>query len=242
MSEPLAPGDSAGAETLEIMSAAPRYNAWQFEAIAPHLGRRVLEVGSGIGNMSEHILDAAARELVVLTDLDPWYRQQLTDRFGDRPQVQVAELKLPDLEAPARFAEARLDTVVALNVVEHIEDDVGALTTIRRMLVPGGRAVILVPALESLYGEMDRELGHFRRYTRRTLRQAFERSGLRVQHLSWFNRVGTFGWWLNARVRRAKRIPIDQLKKFDAMVPLFRFERFLPLPFGQSLIAVGTPA
>jgi SAM-dependent methyltransferase len=241
MPEGLAPGDAAGAETLDIMAAAPRFNAWQHAVIAPYVGRRVLEVGSGIGNMSEHLL-AAGPDLAVLTDMDPWYRERLRARFGGRPGVRVEELRLPDPGAAARLAGDRLDTIVALNVVEHIADDTGALATMRELLAPGGRIVILVPALEALYGEMDRELGHERRYTRRTLAALFARAGFGVERMFWFNRAGVPGWWFNGRVRKVRRIPADQLRAFDALVPLFRLERFLPLPFGQSLIAIGTPA
>lgn len=241
MPEGLAPGDVAGAETLDIMSAAPRFNAWQYEVIAPHVGRRVLEVGAGIGNLSAHIL-AAGAEHVVLTDMDPWYRERLAERFGRRPEVRIDALTLPDPAAARRFAADRIDTIIALNVVEHIADDTGALATMREILAPGGRIVILVPALEALYGEMDRELGHVRRYTRRTLRALFGRAGFRVDRLFWFNRAGVPGWWFNGRVRKVKRIPVDQLRTFDALVPVLRWERFLPLPFGQSLIAIGSPA
>ncbi len=233
-------GDIAGAETLEIMSAAPRYNRWQYDVIAPWIGKRVLEVGSGVGNMSEHIV-APNRELVVLTDIDEWYRQRLRERFAGHPEVVVDSLTLPDDKAPARFKDRQLDTVVALNVVEHIEDDVATLGTMARLLAPGGRAVILVPALQALFGSLDEELGHFRRYSRASLAAAFGAAGLRLQRMFWYNRVGVFGWWLNARVRRVKRIPLDQLRAFDRLVPTLRYERFLPLPFGQSLVAIGTP-
>ncbi len=261
-------GDIAGAETLEIMSAAPRYNRWQYDVIAPWIGKRVMEVGSGVGNMSEHLV-AQQRELVVLTDIDEWYRQRLRERFADLPlvpdgdvpdtgrssarlirsgdlprradEVVVDSLTLPDDEAPTRFKDCRLDTVVALNVVEHIEDDVGALRTIAGLLAPGGRAVILVPALQTIFGSLDEELGHFRRYSRASLTAAFNTAGLRLERMFWYNRLGVFGWWLNARVRRVKRIPIDQLRVFDRLVPTLRYERFFPLPFGQSLVAIGTP-
>ena len=184
------------------------------------------------------MLEAGAEHLV-LTDMDPWYRAQLAERFSGRASVRIDELMLPDDTAAARFAADRLDTIVALNVVEHIENDVGALATMRTMLAPGGRIVILVPALPAIYGEMDRELGHFRRYDKPGLTSAFTRAGFTMDRLFWWNRVGVAGWWFNGRVRKVSRIPVDQLKRFDSLVPVLKLERFLPLPFGQSLIAVG---
>lgn len=234
------PGDAAGAETLEIMAAAPNYNRWQYDVIASWLGRRILEVGSGIGNMSEHII-AGGRDRVVLTDIDEWYRQRLRDRFSGSPEVRVDSLTLPDAAAAAHFAGDQLDTVVALNVVEHIEDDVGALRTMGALVGPRGRVVILVPALQGIFGSLDEDLGHFRRYSRATLTGAFRKAGLRIERMFWYNRVGILGWWLNARVRKVRRIPIDQLRAFDRLVPLLRLERYVPLPIGQSLIAIGSP-
>ncbi|MGB7212821.1 MAG: class I SAM-dependent methyltransferase [Gemmatimonadales bacterium] len=232
------PGDAAGAETLEIMAMAPRYNRWQYAVIAPWIGQRVLEVGAGVGNMSAHIV-AAGRAHVVLADTDAWYRGELVRRFRGRPEVSVESLTLPDPGAPLRLASHQLDTVVALNVVEHIDDHVVAIRTMRELVRPGGRVIILVPALPGIYGTLDRELGHFRRYTRDSLSAACQAAGLRVERLAWFNRVGTVGWWFNARVRKAGRIPLMQLKAFDLLVPFLRLERFLPLPFGQSLFVVG---
>jgi SAM-dependent methyltransferase len=236
--EAILPGDHAGAETLELLAEAPQYNRWQFDMVAPYLGKRILEVGAGIGNMSEQFLEGRP-EILVATDTDPYYRTRLAERFAGRSDVSVEPLAMPDPSAGPRFAKYRLDTVIATNVVEHIEDDLGTVRTMRSLLVPGGRAVILVPALQSIYGEMDRELGHYRRYSRSRLRLLMERAGLRVEQVRWFNRVGVFGWWFNGRIRRVSRIPLDQLRTFDRLVPMLRLERFLPLPFGQSLIAVG---
>jgi SAM-dependent methyltransferase len=228
----------AGPETLEIMGAAPRYNAWQYSRVAPYVGRRVCEVGSGIGNMSSLIL-GTPRELTVLTDTNPYYLQTLKERFGDRPDVAIEPLTLPDDSAPERFARYRLDTVVALNVVEHIAEDVGALGTIAALLPTGGRLVVLVPALRQLYGTLDLELAHARRYTRATLRTAMEAAGFRVERTFYYNVVGTFGWWFNSRVLRARRIGRRQLRLFETLVPTLRVEDRLRLPFGQSVIGVG---
>lgn len=229
--------DPAGAETLEIMRAAPRYNAWQYERIAPFIGRRVLEVGSGVGNISQHIV-SGERELVILTDTDEYYREQLRARFSGRGNVLVDALTLPDPSASAKFREHLLDSVVALNVVEHIEDDVGALRTMGGMVTRGGKVIVLVPALPWLYGSLDSELQHFRRYSAAGLTAAVGAAGLALDKLFWFNVAGVAGWWLNAVVRRTQRIPLDQLKAFDRLVPLLKVEDHLPLPFGQSLIAV----
>jgi SAM-dependent methyltransferase len=220
------------------MRAAPRYNAWQFRRIAPFLGRRICEVGCGIGNMSA-LLAGHAPDRLVLTDTDPYYRDVVRARFAGRPEIGVEELTLPDPGAARRFREHALDTVVALNVVEHIPEDVEALRCIRDMLAPGGRAVVLVPALPALYGSLDRELGHARRYRRRGLRAAMARAGLRVTHDFYFNLVGTVGWLWNARVRPVPRLPLRQVRWFDALVPALRAEDLVPLPIGQSLIAVG---
>src|SRR5262249_15476603 len=154
------------------------------------------------------LASASPPERLVLTDLDPFYRARLAERFADRPAVRIDQLRLPDPTARARFGDERIDTIVALNVVEHIEDDVGALATMREILAPNGRMVILGPARQSIYGEMDKALGHFRRYSKRTLADCFRRAGFRVEKLAWFNRFGVAGWWFNGRVRKVSRIPL----------------------------------
>jgi SAM-dependent methyltransferase len=230
--------DRAGAETLAIMQSAPRYNRWQYQRIAPYLGRRVCEVGAGIGNMSA-LIAGSQPERLVLTDLDPAYREILQTRFAQFPNVLIEHLELPDDSAGLRFKPLQLDTVVALNVIEHISEDVAALKTMANMLHPGGRAIVLVPAFQALFGTLDMELAHVRRYTRRSLTERMTQAGFQVHRSFYFNLVGTFGWWLNARVRKVPRIPIRQLRYFDALVPLLQWEDRLPLPFGQSVIAIG---
>ena len=234
----LRPADPAGAETLEIMQAAPQYNRWQLSRVAPYLGKRICEVGSGIGNMSALILEHTP-ELLVLTDTDSYYREALRHRFHDRYEVVVEGLTLPDPAAGARFRGYDLDTVVALNVIEHIGADLEAVRSIAGMLRPGGRAVILVPALQGLFGSLDRELGHQRRYTRKSLSRLMQSAGFRVERTFYFNLVGTLGWWVNARLRKAPRIPLEQLRQFDRLVPVLRVEDRVPLPFGQSVITIG---
>lgn len=226
--------DLIGPATLERMAASPRYNRWMFERLRPWVGRRVLEIGAGIGTMSAFLVD---RERLILTDAEPDYLTRLRARFADQPHVRVAEVRLPGVDRHLR-AE-RLDTVVCLNVLEHIEDHHGALRAMHDLLAPGGRLVLLVPALRALYGTLDEALGHFRRYTPKGLSTELERAGFRVRHLEYFNLAGAPGWWFAGRVLRRRLIPRGPLRFYDALVPLFRLEVLLPWRVGQSLIAIG---
>jgi SAM-dependent methyltransferase len=229
------PGDAVGAETLERLAAGARnYNRWIWDRIRPWVGRRVLEIGAGLGVMSAFLAD---RERLVVTDTAPYYLERLHARFAGRPSVRVAELRLP--EPADGLAAEQFDTTVCLNVLEHIPDDVGSLRALHRLLQPGGRLVLLVPALPAIYGTLDEALGHVRRYTTAGLRGQCRQASFRTVHQEYFNLAGIPGWWFTGRVLRRRLIPSGSLALYDALVPLFRLERFLPWRVGQSLIAIG---
>lgn len=232
---PRADDDPVGIETLErLAAAAPRYNAWLIERVLPWVGRRVLEIGAGVGTMSAFLAD---RERVVLSDTNAGYLERLQARFAGQPRVRVKALRLPAQNGDL-LAE-RLDTIICLNVLEHVREDELSLATMFQLLQPGGRLVLLVPSLPAIYGTLDRALGHFRRYTPSELRQKYTAAGFRMRHLEYFNMAGIPGWWFTGRVLRRELIPTGSLRWYDALVPLFRLERFLPWRLGQSLIAVG---
>src|SRR5213079_1327746 len=115
-------------------------------------------------------------------------------------------------------------------------------TTLFRSLVPRGRLILLVPSLRVLYGSLDEALGHFRRYVPREVTTKLGAAGFRVRHVEYFNLAGVPGWWFAGRVLRRRLIPQGALRWYDALVPLFRLERFLPWRIGQSLIAIGEVA
>ncbi|MCH8254097.1 MAG: class I SAM-dependent methyltransferase, partial [Gemmatimonadetes bacterium] len=144
------------------MAEAPAFNRWMFDRLAGWIGSRVLEIGSGIGNMSQFFID---RDQVVLTDTESAYRLVLQAKFGARGNVAVVALSLPHL--PGELSGRRFDTIVCLNVLEHIDDDIGSLEAMYSLLEPAGKLVLLVPAFPGLYGSLDRALGHYRRYTRK---------------------------------------------------------------------------
>jgi len=214
-----------------------RYNAWMFDRIRAWIGSRVLEIGSGIGNLSAFLVD---RERLVLTDTREEYLARLRTRFANHSNISVVHLYLPHDDRAV--AGQRFDTIICLNVLEHVEDDITSLAAVRKPLEPKGRLVLLVPALPALYGSIDRALGHHRRYTRADLIAKLERAGFRLVHIEYFNLAGIPGWWWAGRVLQRQTIPAGSLKLYDTLVPLFRLERLIPWRVGQSLIAVGEAA
>ncbi|HLK12232.1 MAG TPA: glycosyltransferase [Candidatus Binatia bacterium] len=230
--------EDEGYHTLRRIDVLRRYTAFLWELMRPYVGRRVLEVGSGTGAMTRHL---ATREHVTATDLDPQYLQFLTRTFASQPNVAVRRLDLAHL-AEDGIRPASFDTVVCANVLEHIADDAAALRAMRAVLAPGGRLVLVVPALRALYGSIDRAIGHHRRYGRRELVAKLEAAGLAVEHVRAFNLLGVPGWFLNARLLRRRTVPGIQARINDRLVPLLRLEQRLRPPIGMSLLAVARVA
>jgi SAM-dependent methyltransferase len=233
MSDRIYGGDESGGEILERLNRAPRFTGWMADVIRPYIGDRVLEVGAGTGNMSVHLMP---RALYWATDVNPHYLEYLLTLRATRPYMQVAYTNA--IEAQSFPDGQSFDTVVCLNVVEHIEDDVATLRNILSMLEDGGRAIVLVPCGPWLYGTLDEVLGHFRRYTQPQLVAVAERAGFHVERILKFNRPGVAAWWLNGRILRRRTFGLGQIRMLNVLTPLFRFiDPFLPLP-PLSLIAI----
>jgi SAM-dependent methyltransferase len=220
----------------ERMTHAANYFAWQGRLVTPNLGTRVIEVGCGIGNFTGMLLD---REMVLAVDVEPECIERLRARYSNRPNLH-AFLCEPGSAAFANLARRRPDSCVCLNVLEHIDDDGRALEAMASVLVPGGAIVLLVPAFQALYGPIDQNLSHRRRYSPSMLAALADRTGLRIEKLHYVNAIGFFGWWMNARVFRREAQSARQIRIFDrCVVPwLSRLEAIVPPPFGQSLFAV----
>lgn len=221
---------------LREMENAKHFNRWMADVVSPFIAGRVLEIGAGIGNLTR-LLHSYAREYVV-TDIDPAYLTRLNGLIRDGGNMTWA---LCDLANPADFRcfRGRMDTVVCLNVLEHIEDDAAGLRNIYSALVPGGRAIVLVPQGASAFGTFDEVLNHRRRYSTAELRQRMIATGFRLDQILKFNRATYPGWLLNGKILRRRSLSGFQLSVFDRFVPLVRrIDGFLPWP-PTSLIAVG---
>lgn len=225
--------DEKGGEILERLNRAPRFNRWMADVIRPYVGDRVLEIGAGTGNLSVHLMP---RKVYWATDVNRHYLDYLTTLRATRPYMKVG---YTDASAGASFpAEQGFDTVVCLNVVEHLEDDVAALQNIRDVLAEEGRAVILVPCGPWLYGTLDEVLGHYRRYTSQQLVDAAHQAGFQVEQVLKFNRPGVVAWWLNGKILRRRTFGLAQIRMLNVLTPLFRLvDRWLPVP-PLSLIAI----
>lgn len=233
-------GDGRAADATSAIQdrlrSAVAYNAWIHALLAPHIGHRVFDAGCGIGNLTRLLLPDA--EVVIAYERRQDFCDIVRSELGTHPGLQVLQGDLNALDVSA-FAAERIDTVVCVNVLEHIEDDVALLVRFREMLVPGGRVLLFVPAHPWLYGAHDAADGHFRRYTRQALKSAVVSAGFHVERLRWVNLPGIFGWWLNRR-RRCVGFDDSQCRLFDRMVPVIAaVERWFPPPVGLSLLAAG---
>ena len=219
---------------LEGLERAENYNRWLAELTRPHLGDNPVEIGSGLGGNAALWL-AAGVPRVTVSELDPSSLARLERRFAGDERVAVAHIDLEN--APT----ASHSSCVALNVLEHIPDDVGALRGAARLVGPGGAVVMFVPAFPFAAGRFDRAIGHCRRYTRRTLTRAYEAAGLRVDSLRYVNAPGLLAWFVSVRLLRQTPRGGALLRAWDrSVVPLVRrSERRYAPPFGQSLFAVG---
>jgi SAM-dependent methyltransferase len=223
-------------ETLNQLSEINQYNRWIYDQIASCLGHRILEVGSGTGNITQFLL--AENRQVVATDVVANYRTELHDRFAGKANLTISSFDLSRTAAP-EFKANPFDTVVCLNVLEHIEDDHFALQQMYDVLQPGGHLALLVPAHQFLFGAFDEAVGHYLRYDKQQLRQRLKKAGFHVKSLKFFNLAATLPWFINGRVLRRAYLPNDQVSLADKLVPILKLEKLIGPPFGISLIAIA---
>lgn len=233
--------DQEGEETLDVIAAAGKFNNWMYKTVGKHFHGRVLEIGSGIGNISKLVLKD--HKSVTLSDIREGYCDRLREEFADSKnldQVILMNLTDPDFETKFKKLLGTFDTVFALNVVEHIKDDPLAIANCYKLLRPGGHIVILVPAYQSLYNTFDKELEHYRRYTKKSLKNLISAEGFEIVKSTYFNFIGIFGWWLSGKIQKNKTIPKGQMGLYNKLVPLFKIADYCVFKsMGLSTIVVG---
>jgi SAM-dependent methyltransferase len=206
------------------------------DTIRPYVQTKVLEIGAGMGNLTR-TLDQG-RQRYIASDIDREHLSRLQTRLQHHLNVEVRPCDLSNSADFQQLAGA-VDTVICLNVLEHMEDDLGALRNIYNALSPGGRAIVLVPCGQEVYGQLDVILGHFRRYSDSQLRSRFEQAGFEIERILDFNHISRPGWYITGKLLKRSHISRFQLKIFDRLVWLWRrIDRFIPWE-PTSLIAIA---
>jgi SAM-dependent methyltransferase len=179
------------------------------DTIRPYVGARVLEIGAGIGNLARALIPL--RACYVATDIDAEHLARLATRLQHRPNLRI---RYCDLAQPSSFADltASMDSVICLNVLEHVENDLEGLRNIHSVLKSGGRAIILVPHGQEIFGTLDVALGHYGRYSHEELKRKMEQVGFRVERILDFNRISRPPWYVSGRILKRTTLGSGQMK------------------------------
>ena len=227
-----------GYYVLRSFAGARGFNRWMFSRFEPYIGDRVLEAGCGIGNFTEQLLD---RERLVCVDIDQFYVEVIARRFGHLENVRTDAFDLSDQATLRGLSEERIDTIISVNVLEHVEDDEAVLAGFNDVLEKGGNAIVLVPAHPWLFSAADEALGHHRRYTRRQLKRKLTEAGFDVVALGEFNRLGVLGWHINKLGGKSVVSP-RQMRLYSLVLPVAKLIDRVGVGPGLSFIAVGRKA
>lgn len=234
------PANNTGPQTLKAIAKANRFNRWMYDTIRPYCHGSILEIGSGIGNISSFFV--ADNFHLTLSDVDKEYLHTLTHEFGGRSNVsEILSLDLDrhDFTTAHQDKQNTFDTIFILNVLEHIKDDDRAVQNCRYLLKKGGTLIILVPAYAWLYCNLDERLGHYRRYTLRQLTGIIYRNQLSIKKGFYFNAMGMIAW-LYAKVFRLSVVPLTEMTIYDKMVPFAKIiDKTVFRSFGLSAIIIG---
>lgn len=233
--------DKIGKKTLDVIGEASQFNKWMFETILPFSKGKILEIGSGLGNISTFFLEN--RNEILLTDLRTEYCTLLQDKFSSKSNlIGVEQLNLihPDFDNFYYDHLEKYDTVFALNVIEHIKDDNLAISNCKKLLKNNGHLIILVPSYQRLFNRFDKELGHFRRYTQNNLQQLFMNNHFSIVHKQYFNLIGIVGWYISGSLMKKDSIPSKQMKVYDKLVPIWQvLDKLFKNKIGLSTIIIG---
>ena len=224
-----------GQKNLQLMGSAGNYNRWIHRTISPYIGSDILEIGCGVGAMTGFFIN---KRLVVGTDISMKNIRKIRKRFGRRSNFSVFNHDISKGMGPLR--RFTFDTVLCINVLEHIKDDIAALSNSGKLLSRKGRLVLFLPAFQLLYGSVDRADRHYRRYDRKSISKKLKKAGFSIEKMFFMNLPGFFGWYYHSRILKASLHPKRDISLFDRLVPVFSFfENIIRPPFGLSLVVVA---
>lgn len=224
--------------SLLLLSKRFNYNRWIYDNIQSFIGEDILEIGAGIGNITDFMI---FRKRLTLIDINQHYIDYLNAKYSFRDDSNFCAFNtdIQDIQS-SPLAARKFDTVICLNILEHLKNDLQAVQNMSSILQPQGRLIILVPALKTLYGSMDISFEHYRRYNKKDLKALIHGQNLRIVKFYYMNFLGLLGWFFNGRILTKKELPENQTKLFDTLVPFLCFaEKIISPPLGQSLILIA---
>ena len=222
---------------LHILDKANNFTDWMYDEIKPFLQGNIFEVGSGQGTYSRKIINDFRDNKIILSDIDKKY-------VSDLKKISIGRVSVFNIDISRkedfRQINDRIDSAFALNVLEHVDNDVGALNNVYDILSPGGRFVVLVPAHKFLYNRIDKSIGHFRRYTKSELLEKVSITKFKVKKLFYFNFLSIFGWYANGDILKRDVINEGAVGLLNKIVPALRFfEKYiLRKKMGISIIVI----
>ncbi len=232
--------DAAGYETLETISRAKEFNRWMYQTIKPFLKGSILELGSGIGNISDYIIKDFSN--VTLSDFNFYYKEHLEKKYHNNKNVK--EIITLDLQNnyfdKQNSATNTFDSIVLLNVIEHLANDALAIQLCNFLLKKNGNLIVLAPAYNFLYSQLDKILGHYRRYTIKSLSRQFSNHPFEIIHKQYFNLLGIGGWLIYNKILKKERIDNSKMKIFNGLVSFAKpLDKVVFNKVGLSVIIVA---
>ena len=221
---------------LENAGEVHNFNSWMYEEIFPELKGDILEVGSGLGRFSKKIIDDFPNSKIALTEISSNYLKKLKQQFTEN-NIFFHKLDLNNKEDFNKIGHEKFDSIIALNVLEHVENDEFAINQLYKMLRKNGKLIILVPCHKFLYSIIDEKIGHFRRYTKNELKTKIKKTDFKISNMYYYNAIGILGWFINGKIRKNPEVNTTALSFFDKLVPTIRiFEKLTFKKIGLSII------
>ena len=233
--------DPVGLHTLKVIAKANRFNTWMYDQFKHQLKGEILEIGSGIGNISKLVIEEG--HFITLSDYNEEYCEVLKNNFQHYTNVKgiiSIDLLHPDFDNRYSVYHEKFDSIFLLNVIEHIKDDGLAVKNCQFLLKPNGHLILLAPAYSWLYSSFDKQLGHFRRYSLQLLKDLLKKNNFYILSGSYFNFVGIAGWLVFGKILHEKMLKRGEMVAFDKIVPLAKsIDRIFGKKIGLSIIVTG---
>jgi len=233
--------DPVGLHTLEVIAKADRFNRWMFDQFKDQLKGEILEIGSGIGNISQLVIEEG--HSITLSDYNEEYCDFLKNKFSQNANVkEILSIDLVHPDFPNKYFtyKEKFDTIFLLNVIEHIKDDLVAIKNCKYLLKKDGHVVLLAPAYSWLYSSFDKQLGHFRRYSLKSLKELLKKNEFNILSGSHFNFAGIAGWFLFGKIFNKKMLGSNEMSVFNKIVPLAKvIDNLFLKKIGLSVVVKG---